>query len=61
MPYESQAIGNDGNWFFTKYPSQAKKKIFFVSYESQADLKIFFVGSRSQAGWLKREKLFLLE
>jgi hypothetical protein len=61
VPNESQSKNGAGNWFFTKYPSQADKKVFFVPYESQADLKIFFVGFPSQAGWRKREKLHVME
>jgi hypothetical protein len=51
---------NDGKWFFTKYVSQAKKKIYFVRYESQADVKVFFVDYESQAGWRNSSKQHLL-
>ena len=60
MKYESQAGMNDGKWFFTKYVSQAKKKIYFVRYDSQADLKVFFVDYESQAGWRNSSKQHLL-
>ena len=46
--------------YFTKYQSQANKKIFFVDYESQCDLKIFFVKYKSHAGWRKKKKMHLL-
>jgi hypothetical protein len=52
-------MDNEGKWFFTKYPSQAKKKIFFVKYESQADVKIFFVDYDSQSGWRTSSKQHL--
>ena len=60
VDYQSQAEGNDGEWFFVKYSSQADKKIYFVDYESQADLKIFFVKYQSQTGWKKKEKKQLM-
>ena len=60
LDYQSQAKGNKGLWYFTKYQSQANKKIFFVDYESLSDLKIFFVKYKSQAGWRKKKKMHLL-
>ena len=60
VPYESQAKGNEGRWFWVSYASQADQKIFFVDYASQADLKIFFVKYESQAGWRTAAKKHLL-
>ena len=56
MKYENQAGENNGKWFFTQYPNQAKKKIYFVDYPNQADLKFFFVQYENQAGWRNKEK-----
>ncbi|MCH1534506.1 MAG: DUF6150 family protein, partial [Schleiferiaceae bacterium] len=58
--YSSRAKGNDGNWFFVDYQSQADKSIYFVKYESQADLKVYFVQYESRAGWQNKEKIHLL-
>ena len=52
--------GNEGNWFFVEYQSQADKSIYFVKYESQADLKIYFVEYESRAGWRNKEKVHLM-
>jgi hypothetical protein len=60
MKYENQAGDNDGNWFFTQYENQAKKKIYFVNYENQADIKIYFVNYENQAGWSNKSKMQLL-
>jgi hypothetical protein len=58
--YSSRAKGNEGNWFFVDYQSQANKSIYFVKYESQADLKIYFVKYESKAGWRNKEKIHLM-
>ena len=60
VDYESQAIKNDGLWYFVNYKSDADKKIYFVEYKSQADLKIYFVKYKSQAGWNENSKKHLL-
>jgi len=60
VKYENQVSENDGRWFFTNYPSQARKKIYFVKYKSQADLKIIFVDYESQAGWRILSKKHLM-
>jgi len=58
--YSSRAKGNEGNWFFVDYQSQADKSIYFVKYESQADLKIYFVEYESRTGWRNKEKVHLM-
>lgn len=60
VDYESQVDGNEGLWYFVKYPSKSDKKIFFVDYESQSDLKVFFVAYESQSGWRDKSKKHLL-
>jgi len=60
VDYQSQSKGNEGLWYFVKYPSQSDKKIYFVNYESQSDLKIFFVKYKSQSGWRNNSKKHLL-
>ncbi len=49
-----------GQWFFTDYANQARKKIYFVKYENQADLKIYFVDYENQVGWNKKGKKHLM-
>jgi hypothetical protein len=58
--YESNADGNEGDWYFCDYESQSDKTIYFVDYESQAELKIYFVEYESQAGWKNSSKKQLL-
>ncbi|MDY0100004.1 MAG: DUF6150 family protein [Bacteroidales bacterium] len=60
VKYPNQAGENNGLWFFTDYPNQARKKIYFVEYENQADLKIYFVGYKNQAGWREKKKMHLM-
>ena len=60
VKHESQGKGNEGLWYFVKYPSQSDKKIFFVEHESQCDLKIFFVKYQSLSGWINSSKKHLL-
>ena len=60
VEYQSQSKGNEGLWYFVKYPYQSDKKIYFVDYESQSDLKIFFVKYKSQSGWRNNSKKHLL-
>ena len=55
--YQSQSKGNEGLWYFVKYPSQSDKKIYFVDYPSQSDLKIHFVKYKSQSGWRNNSHL----
>ena len=59
VDYSSQASGNEGNWFFVDYSSQADVKVFFVDYSSQADVKIYFVDYSSQSGWRDKSKKHL--
>ena len=54
--YRSQAKGNKGIWFFTKYVSQSDKKVFFTQYRSLADVKVYFTTYRSQAKWVNLNK-----
>ena len=60
VDYSSQASGNEGNWFFVEYSSQADVKIYFTDYASQADIKIYFVDYSSQSGWRNNRKKQLL-
>ena len=60
VDYQSQSKGNEGLWYFVKYPSQSDKKIYFVDYPSQSDLKIYFVKYKSQSGWRNNSKKHLL-
>ena len=60
VSYPSQAINNEGLWYFVKYESQSDKIIHFVDYASHADLKIFFVKYKSQSGWNNTQKKHLL-
>jgi len=60
VDYQHQATGNRGHWFFTQYAHQADKSVFFVEYAHQADLRIFFVEYAHQAGWVQREKSWLM-
>ena len=60
VDYKSQAIGNEGLWYFVDYQSQSDKKVFFVNYKSQSDLNIFFVKYKSQAGWRNKNKIHLM-
>jgi hypothetical protein len=58
--YKSDAIGNNGLWYFTSYKSDAKFPIYFCSYKSDADLVIYFADYKSDAGWKNSSKKHLL-
>ena len=60
VDYASRAKGNEGQWFWVEYASQADKKVFFVDYASQADLNIFFVEYASRAEWRSQQKKHLM-
>ena len=57
--YPSEANGNEGFWFFTKYKSEAKFPIYFCDYKSEADIVIYFAEYKSEAGWKNSSKKHL--
>ena len=59
VQYKSEANGNEGFWFFTKYKSEAKFPIYFCDYKSEADIVIYFAEYKSEAGWKNSSKKHL--
>ena len=58
--YKNDAGENDGIWYFTEYPGDAKKKIYFTDYKGDADLVIYFSEYKGYAGWQNKSKKHLM-
>lgn len=54
-------INKDGLWFPVAYEWQADKKVFITTNAWEADIKIYYVSNSKKAGWIDRNKRYLMK
>ncbi len=51
---------NNGIWHYTKWKSEGKQ-VYITSWKSEADIVVYYTKWKSEAGWVKKDKMNLLD